>query len=168
MNCILSVSENWGIGKDNKLLFHLPSDMAFFKAKTMGNVVVMGHSTLKSLPGSKPLPNRMNIVLSRHLDSAPEGTLLYHSMEELLPDLATGYDSDSVYIIGGESIYKQFLPYCHQAFITKVQKDVPADRFFPNLDNDPNWVLADSTEPITEKEITFTICTYENKNPLSI
>ena len=117
MNLIVNVSENWAIGKGNSLLFHLSQDMKFFKEHTSGKTIVMGRKTLESLPGSKPLPNRKNIVLTRNSDYHPEGVTVYNSIDEFLKDNS---NTDDVYVIGGESIYRDFLPYCNKAFITKV------------------------------------------------
>lgn len=163
MNCILSVSADWGIGKDNGLLFRLAPDMAFFKQKTMGNTVIMGHNTLKSLPGGKPLPGRVNLVLSRSLASAPDGVILCRGLADISRQTA-GKNPDSLFVIGGEAVYRLLLPYCRTAYITKVEKVVPADRFFPNLDENPDWALTGVSEPQSAGGLTFTFCTYTNQN----
>ena len=159
MKIIVAVSESWGIGKDNKLLFSLKEDMKFFKNTTTGNVVVMGKNTFLSLP-KRPLKDRVNIVLtSANLE---DECIKVSSMDELFKTLKE-YNSDDVYIMGGASMYKQMLPYCDTAYITKVHMDAEADAFFENLDAMPNWECVDKREGETEP-ITF--CTYKNKNTL--
>ena len=111
MKLILARDENWAIGKGGNLLCHTPGDLKFFKEKTLGKTVVMGRATLESLPGSKPLPKRTNIVLSANKDYKVEGALVVHSTEELMENLAK-YNTDDVMIIGGEKVYKEFLPLC--------------------------------------------------------
>lgn len=141
MNLIVAADENWGIGKDGGLLTHLPGDMKYFRETTMGHVVVMGRKTLESFPGGKPLKNRTNIVLTRNTDYAPQDVILCHSMEETLKQLEQ-YDSEDVFIIGGGTIYRQFLPYCERAYVTRILKTFQADTDFENLDADPQWTLA--------------------------
>jgi dihydrofolate reductase len=139
MNLIACVDNNWGIGKDGNLLFRLPKDMQFFRCMTLGETVVMGGSTFRSLPGGKPLADRENLVLSARIPPG-EGYLVMRTMEELLRALSDR-DSSSIFIAGGESIYKAFLPFCKFAFITKVSAYGDADAFFPNLDLEPGWEL---------------------------
>lgn len=141
MNLIVAADENWGIGKDGGLLTHLPGDMKYFRETTMGHVVVMGRKTLESFPGGKPLKNRTNIVLTRNTDYAPQDVILCHSMEETLKQLEQ-YDSEDVFIIGGGTIYRQFLPYCEKAYVTRILKTFQADTNFENLDTDPQWTVA--------------------------
>ena len=132
MNMIVCVSRNWGIGKNNQLLFHIPDDLKQFKALTTGKVVIMGHNTLKSLPGGKPLPNRTNIVLSRNPHLVVEGATVCNSVQDVLIEVS-GLPHSDVFIIGGETIYKIFLPYCRRALITRVDTAPDADAFFPDL-----------------------------------
>lgn len=161
MNLIVNVSENWAIGKGNSLLFHLSQDMKFFKEHTSGKTIVMGRKTLESLPGSKPLPNRKNIVLTRNSDYHPEGVTVYNSIDEFLKDNS---NTDDVYVIGGESIYRDFLPYCNKAFITKVDATVnDADAFMVNLDSHPDWEIESIGEELEEKGYTFRFVTYKKK-----
>lgn len=158
MKLIVAVSENWGIGKDNDLLFSIPTDMKFFRETTKGHTVVMGRKTLESFPGGKPLKNRLNIVLSKNLPQG-EGYTVVRDVEELLESLKT-VDGE-VFIIGGASVYKLLLPYADTALVTKVSKTVPADSFMPNLDADEHWVLADKSEPVFENGVEFSFCTYK-------
>ncbi len=158
MKLIAAVSENWGIGKDNGLLFSIPTDMKFFRETTKGHTVVMGRKTLESFPGGKPLKNRVNIVLSKQLKDG-EGYTVVRSLEELLE--AVSKIDDQVFIIGGESIYKLLLPYADTAYITKVDAIVPADSFMPNLDNDKLWEMESSSAKISENDLSFRFCTYK-------
>ena len=111
MKAILSADRNWGIGNGNKLLVSIPSDMKFFRQTTTGKVVVMGRKTLESFPNGQPLKNRTNIVLTENPDYRVKDAVIVHSKEELLKTLEQ-YDTEDIYIIGGESIYRMMLPYC--------------------------------------------------------
>ena len=159
MKLIVNVSENWAIGKNNGLLFHLSQDMKFFKEHTTGNTIVMGRKTLESLPGAKPLPNRENIVLTRNKDYHPHGVTVYTGIDELIKNI---HDTDNVYVIGGESLYRDLLPYCDTAYVTKVEKTIDdADAFMVNLDNDSNWQISDISEEFEEKNLKFRFVTYK-------
>ncbi len=163
MNIIVNVSKNWAIGKDNNLLFHISQDMKFFKSHTQGKTVVMGRKTLESLPGGNPLPNRHNIVLTRDADFKKEGVTVFHSIEELLKNIGIAESFDT-YVIGGESIYRELAPYCSRAYVTKVDAEAEnADAFMVNLDNDPNWKIADESEEFEEKGYKFKFVTYEQE-----
>jgi len=118
MKAIVNVDKNWGIGNDGDLLQFIPADMKFFKENTIGNVVVMGRTTFDSLPGKQPLKDRTNIVLTKNKSFQNDGVIVLNSVEEVLKEV-TKYSEDEVYIIGGEMIYKQLLPYCKEAYITK-------------------------------------------------
>ena len=158
MNLIVAVSKEWGIGKDNGLLFSIPTDMKFFRDTTKGHTVVMGRKTLESFPGGKPLPKRTNIVLSRQLEQG-EGYTVVGGVDELLSLLNT--IEDDVYVIGGESVYRLLLPYTNTAYITKVDASAEADSFMVNLDSDDEWVLAEQSDEITENGVSFRFCTYK-------
>lgn len=161
MNLIVNVSENWAIGKENGLLFHISADMKFFKEHTIGNTIVMGRKTLESLPHSKPLPNRKNIVLTTNKEYKPDGVTVYNSIDEFLNNTT---DTENIYVIGGESMYRELLPYCNTAYVTKVQATVSdADAFMVNLDKNPDWVVADTSEDFTDKDLHFNFVTYKRK-----
>ena len=119
MNLIVCVDKNWGIGKDGKLLCHLKEDMKFFRDHTIGKVVVMGRSTLESLPKGEPLPDRTNIVLTHRSDFEKEGVKVVHDMEELLEEL-NNYDPDDVMIIGGASVYNEMMDMCDKLYVTRI------------------------------------------------
>lgn len=133
MNAIVAVDQNWGIGKDNDLLIHLPGDLKYYKGKTLGNVIIVGQRTLESFPGGRPLPGRTNIVLSDDPAFAPEGCIVCRTKEEVL-EKAAEYEPDRVFICGGASIYRLFLEDCDAFYVTKIDKAFEADTFFPNLD----------------------------------
>lgn len=161
MNLIVCVDANWGIGYKNELLVRIPSDQKFFRETTTGKVVVMGRKTLESFPGGKPLKNRVNIVLtsSKSIESK-DGEIYVNSVEECL-NLLKEYNDEDVYIIGGSSIYKEFLPYCNKAYITKVDRVFSADSYFPNLDKDNEWKMVKESEEQTYFDNTFAFTEYE-------
>lgn len=160
MKLIVAVSENWGIGKDNDLLFSIPKDMKFFRETTMGKTVILGRKNLESFPGQKPLPKRPNIILTRDKTFAVEGATVVNSIDELL---AMPIDFDDAFVIGGEEIYRQLLPYCDLCYVTKVKETVPADKFMVNLDEQSDWELTGESEEIEDNGHILTFCTYERK-----
>ena len=162
MNLIAAVDKNWAIGRNNKLLVSIPDDMKFFRETTTGKVVVMGRKTLESFPGKKPLKNRVNIVLTGDRSYQADGAVIVHDMEELHEELKK-YPSEDIYVIGGESIYRQMLPYCDVAHVTKIDHAYEADAYFPDLDSDPEWeITADSDEQVYF-DITYQFLKYERK-----
>lgn len=162
MNLIVAVDYNWGIGKDGNLLFHIPEDMKQFKQKTLNHVVVMGRKTLESFPNGKLLENRVHIVLSSNANYKKEGIILCNTKEAVLEQLKK-YDSSKIFIIGGESIYKQFLPYCSIAYITKIYHIACADTYMENLDKKEDWILTEKSELHADKDISFQFLKYERK-----
>jgi len=162
MKAIVAVDKNWGIGKDNDLLFSIPLDMAFFREQTRGKIVVMGSKTLKSFPNSQPLKNRINIVFHRGND-AYDGAIVVKDLAEL-SEVLKNYNLDDVFVIGGGSIYKLLLEYCSEALITKVEADGDATVFFPNLDENKDWVLTKTSKKQESNGYTFKFTTYKNNN----
>lgn len=162
MNCIVAVDQNWAIGKDNKLLVSIPADMKFFRETTSGGVVIFGRKTLETFPGAQPLKNRINIVITRNKDYNVKGATVVHSIDEALK-AAEAYNSEDVYVIGGDSIYKQMLPYCDVAIVTKIDYAYEADTYFPNLDNDDAWVMTATSEEQTYFDLEFAFTKYERK-----
>lgn len=154
MNLIAAVDEKWGIGYKENLLFSIPEDMAFFKKITSNKVVIMGHSTLKALPNSKPLPNRINIVLSRDENLKIEGASVCHSIEELFQKIK-GYKEEELFVIGGEKIYRALLSHCKVAYITKIYSSKRADTFLDNLDVLRDWRLIEKTDKQIYENLTF-------------
>lgn len=165
MNCIAAVDSNWAIGIDNRLLFHIPQDLRFFKEKTVGKTVIMGKNTLLSLPEQKSLANRRNIVLSTSLK---ENDFIVCKDLESLFEKIKDYDSDELFVIGGEQIYSLLLPYCSTAYITKVNAEKPANRFFRNLDLSENWEMTFEGEKQIYNGIEFCFCEYRNTHPNKI
>lgn len=155
MQAIVAVSQSWGIGKGGDLLFRLPSDLRRFKAMTTGHTVIMGRKTLDSLPGGKGLPHRRNLVLSRQSDFAPDRAEVIHSVEDILKTA-----EDDAFVIGGQQVYEQLLPYCIRVHITKVLSDPEADAFFPDLDKLPGWKVASAGEMLTENGLSFQYVEY--------
>ena len=157
MKAILSADRNWGIGNGNKLLVSIPSDMKFFRQTTTGKVVVMGRKTLESFPNGQPLKNRTNIVLTSNPDYKVKDAVIVHSEEELLKTLEQ-YDSENIYIIGGESIYRMMLPYCDTVFVTKIDRAFQADTFFFFFYAIEEWQITNEWEEQTcfILEFTFT------------
>ena len=162
MKAILSADRNWGIGNGNKLLVSIPSDMKFFRQTTTGKVVVMGRKTLESFPNGQPLKNRKNIVLTSNPDYKVKDAVIVHSKEELLKTLEQ-YDSENIYIIGGESIYRMMLPYCDTVFVTKIDRAFQADTFFPNLDEMEEWQMTEEGEEQTCFDLEFRFTKYERR-----
>lgn len=161
MNCIVNVDQNWGIGKNGKLLVNLSADLRRFRELTEGKTVLLGLNTIQTFPGAKPLKNRRNVVLS----FAPveiEGAEVVTSMEDALN--AVKNDPDAC-VIGGASVYEQFLPYCDRAQITKTLLDGEADRFFPNLDAMENWEITWQSEVLEENGVKFRYVDYVNHSP---
>ena len=156
MQAIVAVSQSWGIGRDGHLLFRISADLQRFKALTTGHAVIMGRKTLQSLPGGRGLPNRRNLVLTRQENFTPDRAETVHSLKELL----TLADSDA-FVIGGQEVYEQLLPYCTRVYVTKVFADVPADAFFPNLDADPHWRPISSSEIQEENGLKFQYVEYK-------
>ena len=126
MNLIVAVDKNWAIGNQNRLLVSIPADMKFFRETTMNKVVVLGRKTLESFPNGLPLKKRTNIVITRDKNYQVKDAIVVHSVEEALKELEK-YSEEEIYVIGGESIYRQMLPYCKVAHVTKVNHAYEAD-----------------------------------------
>lgn len=160
MNLIAAVDENWAIGKNNQLLVSIPADMKFFRTTTTGKVVVMGRKTLESFPNGLPLKNRTNIVLTHDKSYKVKDAIIVYSMEELREKLKK-YDTDDIYVIGGESIYRQLVDECDVAHITKIDFAYDADAYFPNLDEKPDWELTADSEEQTYFDLIYHFLKYE-------
>lgn len=165
MKFIAAVDENWGIGYKGKLLARISEDQKNFKNTTMGHVVVLGRKTLEEFPHAKPLAGRTNIILSRDENYMVDGAVAVHSLDELMHVLAQ-YDTDEIFIIGGQSVYEKLIPYCDRAYITKIYKAYDADAFIENLDENPDWRLVDEGECKFHEELKFNFNEYENANPM--
>lgn len=158
MIAVLSADKNWAIGYKGDLLVKIPNDMKMFRKLTTGNVIVMGRKTLESFPNSQPLPNRVNIVMTQNPDYQAKGCVIVHNIEELLEELKK-YPDKQVYVVGGESIYRELLPYCKEAYVTRIDYEYQADRYFPNLDEMEDWEMYEEGE----EETFFSIEYFFNK-----
>ena len=161
---ILNCDKKFGIGKRNGLLFNLPLDMKFFRETTKGHVVAMGENTLLSFPGSKPLKNRTNIVLSKDLNHNYEGVVNVHSFDDFINMIKEYGAKETVFIIGGASIYAQTLPYVDEVLLTKVNADGGAEVFFPNLDENPDFECVDEGTPLDDNGLEIRFTKYVNHN----
>lgn len=160
MKLIAAVDRNWAIGYKNKLLVSIPADMKFFRETTTGHVVVMGRKTLESFPNGQPLKNRVNIVLTGDPAYQVKDAVVVHSLEELNQELAK-YDSDEIYVIGGESIYRQLAGQCDTAYITWIDFAYDADAYFPELTEAEGWRITSESEEQTYFDLEYYFRTYE-------
>ena len=159
MEAIVAVYSDWGIGDGKTQPVALKADRAHFSRVTKNAAVIVGRKTLEDFPGGRPLKNRNNIVVSRQ-DIAIEGAEMAHSTEEAL---AVAEKYERCLVIGGASIYEQFLPYIDRAYITKIDCRPQSTRFFPNLDEDAAWECTEESEIMEEEGISYRFCTYERK-----
>ncbi len=164
MNMIAAVDKNWGIGKDNGLLDHIPEDMKFFRETTKGKAVIMGRKTFLSFPNQKPLLNRLNIVLTRDKDFCPEGVVVCDNVEKAIAVAKESYADDDIFVIGGEVVYTEMEKLCKRAYITKIDKEYKADKFFPCLDEKPDWKIISEEMLKTEKGLWLTFVTYDKES----
>ena len=160
MNLIVAVDNNWAIGNKNKLLVSIPNDMKHFREETTDKVVVLGRKTLETFPQGQPLKNRTNIILTKNKNFKVKDAIVAHSLEELLDELKN-YEDEDVYVIGGDSVYKQLLPYCKVAHVTKVDHEYEADTYFPNLDKDPEWQITAESDEQTYFDLPYQFLKYE-------
>ena len=161
IRAIVHADKEWGIGKNNDMMFSLPKDMKFFRETTMGHIVVMGGNTLRSFPNGKPLKNRTNIVLSR---GQVRDDCIIVSTFDALKKAILERENEDIYVIGGGVIYKELLPYCEEILVTKVDAIGGAEVFFPNLDEDENFTCIYEGEPIDDNGLTIRFTTYKNNN----
>ncbi len=162
MNLIVAVDRNWAIGRGNELLIRIPNDMKHFREETTGKVVVLGRKTLETFPQGQPLKNRTNIILSGNPKLEVRDAKVVHDIEELLKLLGS-YPTEDIYIIGGASVYKQLLPYCDRAHVTKIDHVYEADSYFPDLDKDEDWEITAESEEQTYFDIPYYFVCYERK-----
>ena len=165
MNAIVSVTRDWGIGRDGRLAVRNRADMRYFRETTMGGTVVCGRTTFESFPGGA-LKGRRNVVLSRNPAFAPEGVEVVASTEEALRAVA-GESPHQVWLIGGEQVYRELLGECDRAFVTYNDVAATADAFFLNLDEDEGWVLEDVCGGgTTDAGVAYEFRVYRNRRRL--
>ena len=156
MDLIVEVYDDWGIGCEGDQPVALSADRKFFRRTTAGSTVIVGRKTVGSFPGQAPLPKRRNILLTRQDVTIP-GFETAHSPEEAV-EMCKG--DERVFVIGGGTVYRQMIPQCCRAYITKVHTTVPCDTYFPNLDESPEWKLTEVIESGEEDGITYEVCLY--------
>lgn len=165
MNIITTADRRWAIGKGGKNLVTIPADQQMFLRETAGKTVVMGKRILENLPGGQPLGNRINVVLSRGTDLKVKGIRVCGSMEEALRYLRN-FRTEDIYIMGGESIYRQFLPYCSTVHVTRIDYTYDADAFFPDLDNSGEWEMTEESDEQTYFDLCYTFQKFERTKKL--
>lgn len=159
MELIVAVYDDWGIGRDGTQPVALSVDRKFFRETTKGALVIAGRRTIQDFPGQKPLPGRVNVVLTRG-DGAYPGFTVCHRVEEALTLAKT---AQRAMVIGGGSIYSALLSYCDTAYVTKVHTCPQSDTFFPNLDQDENWFIAERIQSGEENGIPYEMLRYRRK-----
>lgn len=159
MELIVAVYSDWGIGKDGTQPIALTADRKFFRETTKGAMVIVGRRTLEDFPGGRPLPNRVNVVLTRQ-DAEQEGAMICHSPQEAAELAKT---AERAFVIGGGTVYRQMLPMCQSAYVTKIHTQPESDTFFPNLDEDPQWYLEQKLQEGQENGIFYEMCLYKRK-----
>lgn len=162
MEMIVAVDENWAIGKDNKLLISIPRDMKIFQQETTGNVVVMGRKTLETLPGKLPLKSRENIILTKNPAYKVKGAITVHSVEELM-EVLKNYEDRKIFVAGGGEVYRLLLPYTDVVHVTRIWNAYEADTYFPNLDEDSEWYIAEESEEQTYFDLEYGFYKYVRK-----
>ena len=162
MNIIAAVDNYWAIGFQNGLLVRIPRDQQMFREMTEGKVIVIGRKTLEAFPQKQPLKNRVNIVLSRDKGYTVKDARVVHSIAALMEELGK-YDDKDIYVAGGASVYKQLLPYCNTAYITKIDHTYQADAYFPGLDALEDWEMTADSEEQTYFDIEYYFQKYERR-----
>ena len=160
ISIIVAVSDDLGIGKENELLWHISEDLKRFKRLTTGNTVIMGKRTWDSLP-RRPLPGRKNVVLTDIPKEIIEESVTAYSLEDALSKCDK---EEEIFIIGGGSVYRQFMPVADRLYITHVHNKAPADVYFPEIDLN-TWEVAEKEEfPYSETNpVPYTYVIYERK-----
>ena len=170
LTAVVAVENSWGIGCQGQLLARVSEDLKNFRELTAGKTVILGSKTLSTFPGGRPLKNRRNIVLSRRPNFAPEGAEVARSTEEALSLLS---EKEEAVVIGGETVYRQFLPYCTTVVVSKFNADFPFDASFPNLDDDPEWEISEiggertASETDSHPGMSWRIVVYRRKEAVS-
>ena len=159
MELIVAVYDDWGIGCEGTQPVALSVDRKFFREMTKGAMVIAGRRTIGDFPGKKPLPGRINVALTKTQQEIP-GFTVCTSPEEAMELAKT---AERAMVIGGGSVYRQMLPYCDTAYITKVHTVIPCDTYFPNLDEMDDWYLAETMMAGEENGIGYEMLLYKRK-----
>lgn len=159
MELIVAVYDDWGIGANGTQPVALNDDRKFFRQTTKGAMIIVGRRTIEDFPDQKPLPGRVNVALTRQNIDIP-GFTVVHSPEEAVELAKT---AEKVFVTGGGSVYRQMLPFCHTAYVTKVHCTIESDTYFPNLDEDAAWELAEILQSGEENGIRYEMCRYVRK-----
>lgn len=159
MNLIVAADQNWGIGLRGELLVRIPLDQKYFRELTMGGVVLAGRRTMESIPGGTTLKGRTNIVLTSQRDYIYSDAIVVHDMKEALEQLSH-YPDEKIFIIGGGTVYREFLPYCTCAYVTRIQYAYEADAYFPDLDSMEEWEMTHSSEEQTYYDLEYYFTRY--------
>lgn len=160
MNIYVTVDANWSIGNNEQLLVRIPRDHKLFLEETAGKVIIMGRKAIQTMPQGLPLQGRTNIVLSQNKGLQIKGATVVHSLKELFV-LLEQYPTEDIYVVGGESIYEQLLPYCDVVHVTKMDHVYAANKSFPNLEEDASWRLVADSEEQTYFDIAYEFLKYE-------
>ncbi|MGN0998109.1 MAG: dihydrofolate reductase [Faecousia sp.] len=156
MELIVAVYDDWGIGREGTQPVALAADRKFFRETTRGALVIVGRRTIEDFPGKKPLPGRVNVALTAHAAEIPGFTVC--RSPEAAAELAKS--AQRAFVIGGGSVYRRMLPLCDRAYVTKVHCTPESDTWFPNLDTDPEWYLAEILQSGEENGIGYEMCLY--------
>lgn len=162
MNIIVTVDENWAIGKGGDFLTRIPAEQRNTDSLTLGKTIIMGRKTLQALPQGQPLYGRENIILTQDAQFAQKGVTVAHSVEEL-EELLAEKEQESIFVYGGESVFKALLPKCDTAYVLYIEKSYDANRFFENLDRSEGWELTEESDEQTYFDITYYFRKYERK-----
>lgn len=162
MNILVTVDHNWAIGNQGQLLVSIPENQRLLREETLGGIIVMGRKTFETLPGKQPLYGRINVILSKDRNYSVKGAVVCHSVDETLEFLKQ-HPQVSVFIIGGSSIYDQFLPYCDTVHVTFIDYEYNADTHFPDLDKSGGWNLAAESEEHTYFNLCYSFRMYQKK-----
>jgi len=162
MNILVTVDEHWAIGNNDKLLVQIPRNQKLFMEETAGKVVVVGRKALQTFPQGMPLQGRTTIVLTKNRSLKIKGATVVHSLNELLKELKK-YPDEDIYIAGGESVFAQMLPYCSVVHVTRIDHAYAANKYFPDLEQDPEWVMTADSDEQTYFDIAYEFLKYERK-----
>lgn len=161
MDAIVAVYSDWGIGAKGTQPVVLKADRKLFKELTDGSTVIVGRKTLEDFPGGKPLKNRRNIVVSRQ-DIQIDGADVVHSLEEAVEVVG----DERSFVIGGASVFDQFFTQLDRVYVTKIDLCPESDSYFPNLDEDEDWIMVDAGEPLCENGINYRFTCYERRKDM--